>query len=554
MYQGARTLACRYGEQRTGKDGIELVYDLDQKPLLFLDRGLVFPGHILWAHRDGRLTAFQAGAEYFGDARFTKEEIVGVPFRLPFGLVFEAQPEQRGPEVPISGRVRADKPSVIMHEGGVYRMWYETREAGAPGSVKEWTWRSSFATENVNYLRYAESDDGVAWRRPRMDHVLLDGERSNVVYGSLLVPRRGFAGSTVFADPSAEAPERYKMMFSGSMPLEEQREYADRTGNKVDDITLAAEVHGVNVFGVVFGAVSPDGLAWTTLEEPLMLFHTETPESAFYDAEKQCYIAYMRDWHVMQRRSVAKSETRDFRAWPPPRPVLVPRYSDPLWMDFYTNAHTLYPGHEDIHLFFSSVYDRSTDLRDHIALAVSLDGDWFDFVPGPPVISRTAEEWDPDGPAEAGEVTLHSGMVPFGPDHIGVISTFFNVPHKWPRTVAWRILHRWSLWEKDRLVALKAPGRGEFVTAGLELKRPCIFINARTDMSGSIACELLDEMGELVPGFRMDESDPIVGDFQEKLLSWNGKYNLSNMVGKKVYLRFSMSQARLFSISARDIA
>ena len=43
-------------------------------------------------------------------------------------------------------------------------------------------------------------------------------------------------------------------------------------------------------------------------------------------------------------------------------------------------------------------------------------------------------------------------------------------------------------------------------------------------------------------------------DFQEKLLSWNGKYNLSNMVGKKVYLRFSMSQARLFSISARDIA
>src|SRR4051812_43126450 len=49
-------------------------------------------------------------------------------------------------------------------------------------------------------------------REPKLDRLLVDGERSNIVFGSLLTPRRASccgtsnpttAGPTVFVDPSA---------------------------------------------------------------------------------------------------------------------------------------------------------------------------------------------------------------------------------------------------------------------------------------------------------------------------------------------------------------
>ena len=545
MYQGARTEFCKYGNDRTGRDGIELVYPLGEKPLLFLDRGLVFPGTMMWAHTDGKLTAFQAGLEYYGDKQFTQDEIIGVGFRLPFGLIFESQPAEKGPEIPRNG--------IVIHDNGKYRLWYGSREAGSPGSVKEWTQESSMATELANMFRYSESDDGVTWHEPLMDHVMVENEKTNIVYGSALVPELGFSGATIFKDPSASSNERYKLMFSGKMPIEEQIEFAKRKGKKVDPTTLSVAAQGSELFGVIYGATSPDGLKWTTLKDPLMMFFTETPESAYYDVESQQYVAYMREWHIMQRRSVAKSATHDFTDWPPPRPVLVPRYSDPLSTDFYTNAHTLYPGHDDIHLFFVSVYDRSTDLRDKVSMAVSLDGDFYDFVPGPPAYSRNNVDWVPGGPADSGEVVLGGQMVPFGVDHIGMIATSYNVPHKWPRTVQWKIDYRWALWEKDRLVALKAPEHGEFVTAGFELENPTIFLNAKTEMSGKIEYELLDNLGEPIPGFLLADSDPIIGNHKEIALSWNGNRNLSDRIGTKIYLRIRMSQGSLFAISSKRL-
>ena len=134
-----------------------------------------------------------------------------------------------------------------------------------------------------------------------------------------------------------------------------------------------------------------------------------------------------------------------------------------------------------------------------------------------------------------------------------MIATSYNVPHKWPRTVQWKIDYRWALWEKDRLVALKAPEHGEFVTAGFELENPAIFLNAKTEMSGKIEYELLDNLGEPIPGFLLADSDPIIGNHKEIALSWNGNRNLSDRIGTKIYLRIRMSQGSLFAISSKRL-
>src|SRR6266540_870441 len=96
MYQGARPVYCRYADTK----GVELVYDLSAKPLLFLDSGLVFPGLILW---EDRLTAaahpLHAGPEYYGERKLTRGDVVGRPFRAPHGVCFVAEPAQQGPEL-----------------------------------------------------------------------------------------------------------------------------------------------------------------------------------------------------------------------------------------------------------------------------------------------------------------------------------------------------------------------------------------------------------------------------------------------------------------------
>ena len=243
--------------------------------------------------------------------------------------------------------------------------------------------------------------------------------------------------------------------------------------------------------------------------------------------------------------------SRDFSTWPFPRALLVPELRDPISTDFYTNAHSLYPGHEDVHLCFVARYRRGGDDCSDISVAVSLDGEIFNFPPGGAVISQEAWEWGPTAEPGAGFIIPMTALVPFGKDQMGLVYGGSSVAHKWPRTVEVEHFSRGALWDRERLVGLTAPEHGEFVTAGLILHGPHVFVNARTEMSGRIQAELLDSMGEVLPGYSFEESIPIVGDHNRALLKWGGDSDLARWVGKKIYLRFRMIQAKLYSFTAQ---
>ena len=579
MYQGARNVYCRYKDIK----GVELIYDLTEKPLLFLDLGLVFPGMIIWEdQKSGEAHPLHAGPEYYGERRLAKEDVTGREFRVPHGLAFAVEPAQRGPQTRLEGLETQLVGGTVIYDAGVYRLWYPTAEPeGFVSAATETTSsRSGFDLGHLgNVLRYAESEDGVTWRQPQMDHFLIDGGRTNIVYGSMAEPEIGYGGGSVFVDPSADASARYKVMFTGRMSPRRQLAYAQLTGRQLDPMALMTGIPPEIAYSqgeafarkfetlaagqlpdapdllpdaggqVLFGAVSPDGLRWTTLPDPIMLFMAEF-NSAYYDIEKQSYVTYIRLWHTAQRRAIGKAETKNFADWPFPSPTLVPELRDPLSTDFYTNAHSLYPGHEDIHLCFVAKYRRGGDDCSDISLAVSLDGDIFNFPPGGPVITQEDWEWGPDARPGAGFIIPMSGMTQFGSEHIGLLYGGSNIAHKWPRTVQTEHFTRWALWEKERLVSLTAADYGEFVSAGLILTKPNIFINATTEMSGRIMVELLDAMGEPVAGYRFEDCEPIIGNHKRAVLSWRGNDNLLAHVGKKIYLRFRMSRAKLFSLSS----
>ena len=411
---------------------------------------------------------------------------------------------------------------------------------------------------------------------------MLDGKKTNILYGSMTTPKliTGFSGMSIFKDPSAPPEERYKGMYASSWPLSTLAEFCRKEGLEFDPMTIQVKLSRLSpnqfsseelyydtvVKGVLpedltelpesetmlfFGAVSPDGLEWTGIEDPVMTFMAEAGKP-FYDVEKKRYVNYIRYWQYAQRRSIGISETEDFRRWPQPRPLLSPGLDGEPGTDYYTNAHALYPGTTDVHLFFVSKFHHGTNDCVDLFLAVSLDGDVIDLVPGGPIVPCETEDWDPDKSQPASCVFPGHGMAPFGKDHVGLIITENNVPHKWPRTVQRTDDQHWALWEKDRMVALRARDQGKFTTAGLVLTKPNIFINTRTEPSGCIRAQLMDDKYQPVAGFGLNESDTINGDHERAPLTWGGKPVPSGFVGKKIYIDFDLLRSRLFSISAGE--
>jgi hypothetical protein len=145
------------------------------------------------------------------------------------------------------------------------------------------------------------------------------------------------------------------------------------------------------------GAVSGDGIRWTKLPEPLVVEYSDTEIAAYYDPALRKYVMYTRYWSVgprtdrlppdirhcwtgVERRSIGRSETSDFRRFPPselllePPPQLSP--SDVL----YTNCRTTIPGAPNHHLMFPAIWHVDRD-NTSIAVLSSHDGKVWHWTP-----------------------------------------------------------------------------------------------------------------------------------------------------------------------------
>ena len=213
--------------------------------------------------------------------------------------------------------------SSVAEYDGKYMMWYDA---------------SSFESRNICY---AESDDGVHWRRPVTNVVEFEGSTENNIVLKNAV-------GAVFLDANGKPEERFK--FVG---------------------------RGCGGGGVTVGT-SPDGIHWECLGM-LLPFNADTQNQGFWDGRIDKYVAYLRAW-TNNKRSVARVEMEDItEPWPhnPPRgssgppaagrtygyirdrelpTVLTPDELDPSNSDLYNPSVVKYPGAEDAYLAFPSLF------------------------------------------------------------------------------------------------------------------------------------------------------------------------------------------------------
>jgi len=511
-------------------------YELRPGPHLFTDWRYVHPGMVRWDTAEGLPTGlFSPG----GDPGQVNPNLLDTPFNI---RIAARKADKIGPYI------KTEKPweriifwHSLIHDGGKYRFWYST----VPSDY--WTDSAPGLGTNLNadwghLLCYAESDDLQTWTRPLLTIQDYHGEPSNIIFGGPRTRDTGYHGGGVFIDPSAPPEERYKTLYMGKLSLERLHECEKKLG-------LTADPMAIHYKSAMFAAVSPDGILWNPLPDPVMLANSDTSNRIAYDPVSRKYVAYVRMW-MYGRRAIGRSETDDFSRWPLPEPIMWIGGRDDAAADIYTNAATLYPGALDEHLMFPTYYLRDTDTTE-IHMATSFEGKVWSTVPGGPTISTgSVGDWD------GGCVFAAGDLVQIDDQRVGIPLVGYSVPHKYPRFMPLGQIG-FATWPKERLAAVETDDRGGFTTPQFVIKGNQLRLNVETQRAGEVLVEVAEAEGLPKPvpqaegpafqGFSFADCDPIYGNLHSHIVTWQGKSDLGSLAGKPISLRFRMRAAKIFA-------
>ncbi len=449
----------------------------------------------------------------------------------PHGIRIVVEPAQR-----VGPIVSPDRPwesaglgpSTLMFDEGKYRLWAGSRDS-----------------EGKGHPCYFESRDGRTWVRPNLGLVEYQGSRDN----NLLPP----GGHSVFKDPSAPPAERYKSFWHSSVEPEKFEEYRKTRAWS----TIATEMDHGKVHAIR-AAVSPDGLRWTELPDPVGFEPTDTQVVGYHDEGLGKYVLYTRSYligvrangfpppsaemyQLYCRRAIGRTESKDFHAFAPAEVIVEPGPTMSPTDQIYTNCRTTIPGAPDHHVFFPTVFDLNSDTT-RVEMMSSYDGKSWHWVPGGPVL-KTA----PYGQWDGGCVFACPNLEEL-PDGSWVLPyTGYSDPHKYPHGGGSHGIGL-AVWPKGRLAAIAADDDGGFTTVPIVPRGRKLRINAVTARNGSVLIEAADLEGKPLAGRSFAEAVPIIGDQAWAPATWKNAADLGIKPGEPVVLRFRMKMARIYGV------
>lgn len=383
--------------------------------------------------------------------------------------------------------------TVLFDRGlGAYRCWYLASRS--PDETPEY------------YMCYAESANGIRWRKPMVGPVRMPRlERHNIV-----VP--GGHGLCVLSSPGdADPKQRYKGLGGSTL------------------------------------AFSPDGIHWS-LEPFNAAGKNDTGSSVVY--WKGRYHAYVRNqerdpnWPGVMR-AVALSTSRDFHHWTPKQTILMTDEQDGYpWVQPYGLEVSVY-GDQLIGLLPLLYLDRIKGNNSlgaiKVQLAVSRGGRrWHRvaeratfFEPG------RGEVWD------RGTIFPSTTLV-VKDDQIYIYYTGVSRRHGEGEGAAKGI--GLATLRRDGFVSLDAGATpGKIVTRLLSFDGSSLFVNADVDRGGHVKAEIQDASGKALAPYRLGECTPVTGDQLEAQIVWHNRKTIERPSKAGLRLAFELKRAKLYA-------
>ena len=399
----------------------------------------------------------------------------------------------------------------VLKDGDLYRMYYV-----------------GFTEEGNRRTCYAESDDGIEWRRPDLGIIEFRGSAENNI---LMEAETGW-NLCAFIDghPEPRYPQRYKGI--------------TRTAGRIDGRAALR------------GFTSDDAVHWQRLDkDPLIMAPPDykpafdSPISAFWDELRGHYVAYFRGFVPPGLRAIRRSISTDFRNWSVPEFIDL---GDSPTEQLYMSACTPYFRAPHVYLMFPNRFVRERTAHDGAVRGGIAETCFMASRDGVHVSRTFMEAFIRPGP-DADNWHKHAMMVGTGvhPSGPAELSLYYVENHGHPSVR----LRRGSLRTDGFASVSSGYGGGEFVTRPLTFSGDELVINFATSVVGTLRIEIQDRNGRPVKGYGLDACDPIYGDEVERTVRWAGVSDVSALELQPVRLRFAMGkEVDLYSIRFRGRA
>jgi hypothetical protein len=389
----------------------------------------------------------------------------------------------------------------VIKDGDLFRLY--TREGRG----------AKFDGDSSEVTRYCESRDGIHWTRPKLGLHEVDGSKENNV---ILHEKSVCHNFSPFLDtrPGVAPGERFK--------------------------ALAGTILR-NPGGGLIAFASGDGIHWRKLHDsPVMTKGAfDSQNVSFWSETEKKYVAYVRtftagvstatEWRLDGLRSVSRATSDDFIHWTEPVPL------NPNFNGEHIYTTITHPYFRAPHIYialptrFHPQRGSSTDI-----LFMTARGDR-------PYDRTFREAFIRPGldPARWGNRSNYAALnvVQTGPEEMSIYTTPFR---------------RFTLRLDGFASAHGGADPGELLTKPFTFAGDELSLNYSTSAGGSVRLEILDEHRKPMPGFALEDHDPLVGDTIDQAATWKKSRNLAPLAGTIIRLRLILQEADVFAFQFRE--
>ena len=437
----------------------------------------------------------------------------------------------------------------VIHDEDIYRVYYR----GWPVAD------SSIAAVTC----YAESKDGIHWEKPELGLFEAAGTKKTNITLSVA---RGYTGRYITDLSPGQASYTIVHNFSpfldvnpNASPDMKYKAIGRDSGYEIGE--LDPDYKGPKGLWGLAAYISPDGIHWKKLQdEPVFIDGPGVFDSqnvAFWSRVEQQYVLYYRK-AIKGVRSIVRATSKDLINWSKPKSMI------------YSDTNTSVPSHQ-LYTNQTHPYFRA----DHIYITTAAR-----FMPGRQALTQAEAESIDVGTGGGGindtsdavlmttrgtdtyDRTFMSALIRpgIGPQNWVSRTNYpaLNVVQTGPTEMSLYVnqdygqptahLRRYSF-RIDGFASVSAPYEGgEFLTKMLTFDGDQLVINFATSAAGFVKVEIQDVEGQPLPGYSVNDSRELIGNEIERIVSWNGKSDVSKLAGKPIRLRFVMKDSALYSI------
>lgn len=421
-------------------------------------------------------------------------------------------------------------------ERSKFRCWYLTLNIydSRPG-FRGYRKQHHVPIDEAAYLCYAESEDGIRWRKPELGLHEFRGSKNNNIF--LTCPGTHFDSTSVIHTPHDRGRPWKMISFIGLWPYKKD---------------LIKKQWGDTKFGVTqaghYGWSSKDGIHWQPTNGGQPVLRASDRSMFWWDSRQELYVGAAKS-SLNRKRAQLYAWSRDAINWT--------RTTD--WI--HSADERDHPGDEaeaaygfrygDQYLGFCEMrrVRKGEPVKINWELMTSRDGrNWkrpireLFFADGPeqswryqvfkifanPPIERDGKLWIYYG-GKTGTVSLEEGTQPFQALCVATM-------------------------RKDGFVSLDADeSGGHLVTKPLVAVGKRLHLNVACSNGGYAKVALLDESGVPLPGFELADCQPIASDDLDVIVSWKAGADISRLAGQTVRVRIELSNARLYALRFQNV-